>query len=52
MLDDLKMNADRFTGFADIYDRARPECPRKVTNEICPNVIIDAIENLEEIWSK
>lgn len=26
----LRMNADRFTGFADIYDHARPACPEKV----------------------
>ena len=26
----LQLNADRFLGFADIYDNARPKCPEKV----------------------
>jgi ubiquinone/menaquinone biosynthesis C-methylase UbiE len=28
--DDLKKNADRFTGFADLYDRARPSAPHQM----------------------
>lgn len=30
MKENLKLNADRFLGFADIYDNARPKCPEKV----------------------
>lgn len=27
---DLKINADRFTGFAGLYDKARPQTPKKI----------------------
>lgn len=27
---ELKLNADRFLGFAEVYDNARPKCPEKV----------------------
>ncbi|MDR3601585.1 MAG: class I SAM-dependent methyltransferase [Desulfosporosinus sp.] len=30
MQKNLQLNADRFLGFADIYDNARPKCPGKV----------------------
>jgi len=30
MKKDMKLNANRFKGFADIYDNARPECPQKI----------------------
>lgn len=30
MKNNLQLNADRFLGFADIYDRARPKCPEQV----------------------
>jgi hypothetical protein len=28
-------NADRFTGFADVYENARPEMPKYLTKIIC-----------------
>jgi Methylase involved in ubiquinone/menaquinone biosynthesis len=34
MKDNLKLNADRFLGFADVYDNARPKCPEKVRDII------------------
>lgn len=30
MRENLQINADRFLGFADIYDSVRPKCPEKV----------------------
>jgi len=33
-MEDLKCNAERFTGFADIYDNSRPRCPEKVIDII------------------
>lgn len=30
MGENLQINADRFMGFADLYDSARPKCPEKV----------------------
>jgi len=30
MQKNLQLNADRFLGFADVYDKARPKCPEKV----------------------
>jgi len=30
MRKNLKLNAERFLGFADVYDKARPKCPEKV----------------------
>jgi len=27
---ELKLNADRFLGFAEVYDNSRPKCPEKV----------------------
>jgi ubiquinone/menaquinone biosynthesis C-methylase UbiE len=43
----LKLNADRFMGFADIYDMARPKCPFYVVEIITrylgykPNLVVD-----------
>lgn len=43
----LQINADRFTGFADVYDKARPKCPEKVKNIILkylghsPSMVVD-----------
>jgi ubiquinone/menaquinone biosynthesis C-methylase UbiE len=43
----LKLNADRFKGFADIYDSARPKCPEKVIELILkylskkPSAVVD-----------
>lgn len=47
MVENLKVNADRFLGFADVYDNARPKCPEKVTDIIIkylgkqPSVVVD-----------
>lgn len=47
MLEDLKINASRFSGFADVYDNARPKCPEKVKDIILrylgtqPSVVVD-----------
>jgi len=47
MIEDLKINADRFSGFADVYDNARPKCPEKVKDIILkysvqqPSVVVD-----------
>ncbi len=47
MSNDLQVNADRFTGFADIYDNARPQPPNKAKEIILkylktfPELIID-----------
>lgn len=41
------MNAERFGGFADIYDEARPRCPAYVTEiarrylDCCPETVVD-----------
>jgi ubiquinone/menaquinone biosynthesis C-methylase UbiE len=32
MEENLQLNADRFLGFADVYDNARPKCPEIVTD--------------------
>lgn len=43
----LQVNADRFAGFADVYDKARPTAPRKATEIILrylnykPSCVID-----------
>ncbi|MFL0197399.1 class I SAM-dependent methyltransferase [Clostridium sp. WILCCON 0269] len=43
----LQLNADRFRGFADVYDNARPKCPKKVPEIILkylgnnPSLIVD-----------
>lgn len=37
MKKNLQLNADRFLGFADVYDNARPKCPEKI-KEIILNV--------------
>lgn len=47
MVENLQPNADRFLGFADIYDNARPKCPEKVKEIIIkylgktPAVVVD-----------
>lgn len=47
MEQDAHKNADRFLGFADVYDRARPKCPDKVKEIILtylgksPSVVVD-----------
>lgn len=30
MGENLQVNADRFMGFADLYDSVRPKCPKRV----------------------
>jgi len=46
-MEDLKCIAERFTGFADIYDNSRPRCPEKVIDIILrylerkPSVVVD-----------
>ena len=43
----LQLNADRFMGFADVYDNARPKCPEKVKDIILkylgcnPSIVVD-----------
>lgn len=43
----LQKNADRFTGFADVYDRARPTVPHQPIAVLCgylgrrPDVVVD-----------
>lgn len=43
----LQLNADRFLGFADVYDNARPKCPEKVREiilkylETTPDLVVD-----------
>jgi Methylase involved in ubiquinone/menaquinone biosynthesis len=55
------INADRFLGFADVYDNARPKCPEKVKEillkylEKSPSVIVDlgcGTGLSTTIWSK
>jgi len=47
MKENLHLNADRFLGFADVYDNARPKCPEKVKTIILkylgksPSVVVD-----------
>lgn len=47
MKDNLQLNADRFMGFADVYDSARPKCPEKVKEIVLkylgytPSVVVD-----------
>lgn len=47
MEDNLQINAERFMGFADIYDYARPKCPEKAIDIILkylgrsPSVVVD-----------
>jgi ubiquinone/menaquinone biosynthesis C-methylase UbiE len=46
-MNDLQLNADRFMGFSDLYEKARPKCPAKVKEIIIrylnknPKVIVD-----------
>eukprot|EP00727_Mastigamoeba_balamuthi_P010203 m51a1_g5805 hypothetical protein (284) ;mRNA; r:135959-136915 len=35
---DLQANSERFEGFADVYDRARPRLPRSVVDIVCAYV--------------
>ena len=47
MKENLQLNADRFMGFADIYNNARPKCPEKVKEIILkylnrsPSLVVD-----------
>lgn len=47
MGENLQVNADRFMGFADMYDSARPKCPEKVKEIILkymgskPSLVVD-----------
>jgi len=47
MKENLQLNADRFLGFADIYNNARPKCPEKVKKIMqkylgkTPDVVVD-----------
>lgn len=47
MENNLHVNADRFFGFADVYDNARPKCPEKVKAILLkylgksPSVVVD-----------
>lgn len=47
MKENLQLNADRFLGFADVYDNARPKCPEKVKEIILkylggiPSIVVD-----------
>lgn len=34
MENSLHINADRFLDFADVYDNARPKCPKKVKEKL------------------
>ncbi|MBL4930375.1 class I SAM-dependent methyltransferase [Clostridium paridis] len=61
MKERLQINADRFLGFADIYDSARPRCPEKVTQIILkylgemPLLVVDlgcGTGLSSRIWSK
>lgn len=44
MKENLQLNADRFLGFADVYDDARPKSPEKV-----PEIIIRYLEKTPEL---
>ena len=35
MRQDRQKNADRFKGFADVYDQARPSAPRCPEEAVC-----------------
>ncbi|WP_160687120.1 class I SAM-dependent methyltransferase [Clostridium sp. C2-6-12] len=47
MKNNVHINADRFLGFADVYDNARPKCPEKVKEILLkylgksPSVVVD-----------
>lgn len=47
MTKNLQLNADRFQGFANSYDNARPQCPQKVKDIIVkylgsnPSIVVD-----------
>lgn len=47
MQKNLQLNAERFLGFADVYDNARPKCPEKVKEIIVkylgntPSLVVD-----------
>ncbi|MBU3098561.1 class I SAM-dependent methyltransferase [Clostridium sp. DSM 17811] len=47
MKENLQLNADRFMGFADVYNNARPKCPEKVKDIIlkylnhAPTLVVD-----------
>ncbi len=48
MENNLQLNSDRFLGFADIYDNARPKSPEKVKEILLrylvgksPSVVVD-----------
>lgn len=47
MQKNLQLNADRFLGFADVYDKARPKCPEKVKEILLkylgntPSLVVD-----------
>ncbi|MBU3156989.1 class I SAM-dependent methyltransferase [Clostridium estertheticum] len=47
MKENLQLNADRFMGFADVYNNARPKCPEKVKEIILkylnrdPTLVVD-----------
>lgn len=47
MSENVKINADRFTGFANLYNNARPKCPEKIKEiilrylNIIPSVVVD-----------
>ncbi|SPF52663.1 Methylase involved in ubiquinone/menaquinone biosynthesis [Candidatus Desulfosporosinus infrequens] len=56
-----QLNADRFLGFADVYDKARPKCPEKVKEIIIkylgntPSLVVDmgcGTGLSTTIWSK
>lgn len=44
MAEDLKMNAERFMGFADVYDNVRPKCPEKAID-----IILKYLERQSEV---
>ena len=47
MQKNLQLNAERFLGFADVYDKARPKCPEKVKEILLkylgntPSLVVD-----------
>jgi len=47
MAENLQLNADRFLGFADVYNNERPKCPEKVKDIILqylgnnPSLVVD-----------
>lgn len=44
MKENLQLNADRFLGFAGIYDSARPKCPEKVKK-----IILKYLEGIQDL---